>query len=61
MPDNDYQKFDDDNNEYFLGTIVTFKNNKTGKLEVIGGQQRLTTLMLLLRAFYVKLLNMQDE
>jgi len=61
IPDNDYQKFDDDNEEYFLGTIVTFKNNETGKLEVIDGQQRLTTLMLLLRAFYVKLLHMQDE
>jgi uncharacterized protein with ParB-like and HNH nuclease domain len=60
IPDDDYQKFDDDNDEYFLGTIVTFKN-KSGKLEVIDGQQRLTTLMLLLRAFYVKLLNMQDE
>jgi uncharacterized protein with ParB-like and HNH nuclease domain len=61
IPDNDYQKFDDENAEYFLGTIVTFKNNELGKLEVIDGQQRLTTLMLLLRAFYVKLLNMQDE
>jgi len=61
IPDNDYQKFDDDNDEYFLGTIVTFKNNESGKLEVIDGQQRLTTLMLLLRAFYVKLLNMKDE
>jgi uncharacterized protein with ParB-like and HNH nuclease domain len=60
IPDNDYQQFDDDNSEYFLGTIVTFKN-KSGKLEVIDGQQRLTTLMLLLRAFFVKLLNMKDE
>jgi len=60
IPDDDYQKFDDDNDEYFLGTIVTFKN-KLGKLEVIDGQQRLTTLMLLLRAFFVKLLNMKDE
>lgn len=38
--------------EYYLGPIVTFKNN--GQLEVIDGQQRLTTLMLLLRAFYSK-------
>jgi len=60
IPDDDYQKFDDENAEYFLGTIVTFKN-KLGKLEVIDGQQRLTTLMLLLRAFYVKLLKMKDE
>ncbi len=31
------------------------------KLEIIDGQQRLTTLMLLLRAFYSKFSNMQDE
>lgn len=60
FPDNDYSKFDSDNDEYFLGPIVTFKNDD-GKLEVIDGQQRLTTLMLLLRAFYAKFGNMQDE
>lgn len=30
-------------------------------MEVIDGQQRLTTLMLLLRAFYAKFGNMQDD
>lgn len=60
FPDNDYSRFDSDNDEYFLGPIVTFKN-EDGKLEVIDGQQRLTTLMLLLRAFYAKFGNMQDE
>ena len=40
--------------EYFLGPIVTFKN-ENGKQEIIDGQQRLTTLMLLLRAIYKKL------
>ena len=50
IPDNDYSAFDE-SDEYFLGPIVVFKN-KNGKLEVIDGQQRLTTLMLLLRAFY---------
>lgn len=59
FPDNDCNKFDR-NNEYFLGPIVTFKNDG-GKMEVIDGQQRLTTLMLLLRAFYVCFINMQDE
>ncbi|MBQ6773663.1 MAG: DUF262 domain-containing protein [Synergistaceae bacterium] len=49
FPDNDYTKFNSDN-LYFLGPIVTFKNN--GKLEVIDGQQRIITLMLLLRALY---------
>jgi hypothetical protein len=59
FPDNDRTKFDKDS-EYFLGPIVTFKNEK-GKMEVIDGQQRLTTLMLLLRAFYVRFSHMQDE
>ena len=59
FPENDYTKFDSDNDEYFLGPIVTFKNDN-GKLEIIDGQQRLTTLMLLLRAFYSKFGNMKD-
>ena len=57
FPDNDKDKFNDD--EYFLGPIVTFKNNDQS--EIIDGQQRLTTLMLLLRAFYDKFENMKDE
>lgn len=60
FPDNDYSKFDSDSDEYFLGPIVTFKN-ASNKMEVIDGQQRLTTLMLLLRAFYEKFGMMQDE
>nr|WP_314487388.1 DUF262 domain-containing protein [uncultured Kingella sp.] len=39
------------NEEYFLGTIVVCPNEE-GNLEVIDGQQRLTSLLLLLRAFY---------
>jgi hypothetical protein len=59
FPDNDADKFDE-NEEYFLGAVVTFKNERS-KLEVIDGQQRLTTLLLVLRAFYDKFANMQDE
>lgn len=59
IPDEGRTKFDR-NSEYFLGPIVTFKN-ENGQLEVIDGQQRLTTLMLLLRAFYAKFGHMQDE
>lgn len=59
FPDNNYEAFDE-NEEYFLGSIVTFKNEK-GKSEVIDGQQRLTTLMLILRAFYDKFANMKDK
>ncbi len=59
FPDNNCDKFDS-NEEYFLGSIVTFEN-ESKKKEVIDGQQRLTTLMLLLRAFYSKFGNMQDD
>ena len=58
IPDGDATKFNSEE-EYYLGPIVTFKNNN--KLEVIDGQQRLTTLMLLLRAFHISFGNMQDE
>jgi uncharacterized protein with ParB-like and HNH nuclease domain len=59
FPDNNYENFNKDE-EYFLGSIVTFEN-ENNKKEVIDGQQRLTTLMLLLRAFYEKFGNMQDN
>ena len=58
FPEEDSTKFNSDD-EYYLGPIVTFKNDE-GKLEIIDGQQRLTTLMLLLRAFYDKFENMKD-
>lgn len=58
IPDNNAKAFVP-GSEYFLGPIVTFNNN--GKMEVIDGQQRLTTLMLLLRAFLGKFSKMQDE
>lgn len=60
FPDNDCDNFDSSTDDYFLGPIVTFKNNE-GKMEIIDGQQRLTTLMLLLRAFYNKYGNMKDD
>lgn len=60
FPDNDCDKFDPQNDEYFLGPIVTFLNEDK-KQEVIDGQQRLTTLMLLLRAFHARYGMMKDE
>jgi len=60
FPGADYSKFDKDSDEYFLGPIVTFKNEKKQQ-EVIDGQQRLTTLMLLLRAFYSVFGSMKDD
>lgn len=59
IPDEGRTEFDS-NSEYFLGPIVTFKNDDA-KMEVIDGQQRLTTLMLLLRAFYEGFKFMQDK
>ena len=59
IPDEGKTDFDS-NSEYFLGPIVTFKNDDD-KMEVIDGQQRLTTLMLFLRAFYSKFGHMQDK
>lgn len=49
IPEENIDLFDT-NDEYFLGPIVTFRNENQ-QLEIIDGQQRLTTLMLLLRAF----------
>ena len=51
FPDGDKSAFDNDKDEYFLGVIVTFRNDRDQD-EVIDGQQRLTTLLLLMRAFY---------
>lgn len=42
-------------NRYFLGTIVTVKNTETGRIDVIDGQQRLTTVSLIYRALISKL------
>lgn len=59
FPGDNYENFDE-NDEYFLGPIVTFKN-EDGRQEIIDGQQRLTTIMLLLRAFYDRFANMKDK
>lgn len=39
---------------YFLGSIVSYKN-ENNEQEIIDGQQRITSLFLLLRAIYTKL------
>ena len=39
---------------YFLGTVVSYENEQ-GEQEIIDGQQRITSLFLLLRAIYTKL------
>lgn len=45
---------------YFLGSIVSFENEK-GEKEIIDGQQRITSLFLLLRAVYAKLENEETK
>lgn len=46
--------------DYFLGTIVSYVNQDKNQ-EVIDGQQRITSFMLLLRAFYRKLDDMIED
>ena len=58
LPDNNCDAFKQ-SSEYFLGSIVTFRNGSNK--EIIDGQQRLTTLLLLLRAFYARFGNMNDN
>lgn len=60
FPQKNKDSFNRNEDYYYLGPVVTFKN-EFGKLEIIDGQQRLTTLMLLLRAFYVKFVHAQDN
>lgn len=45
---------EDSNTTYFLGSVVSFQN-ESGEQEIIDGQQRITSLFLLLRAIYSKL------
>lgn len=48
--------------EYFLGTIVSCKNESNeDNIEIIDGQQRITSFFLILRAFYKKLENMPED
>ena len=58
LPGENIENFNEED-EYFLGPIVTYQNSQK-KLEIIDGQQRLTTLMLLLRAFYDYFIYAQD-
>ena len=58
IPEGDHRKFAR-NDEYFLGPIVTF-TNENEQQEVIDGQQRIITLVLLLRAFYTKYGQVRD-
>jgi len=45
---------------YFLGSIVSYENEE-GEQEIIDGQQRITSLFLLLRAIYTKLISYEEK
>ena len=61
FPDeNDIKNFNKDKEAYFMGTILTFQN-PSEEYEVIDGQQRIVTFMLMLRAFYQAFGSAQDE
>ena len=60
FPNDSISDFDADEDNYFMGTILTFKNNSK-EYEVIDGQQRIVTFMLMLRAFYAAFNSAQDE
>ena len=49
----------DSESTYFLGTVVSYEND-LGEQEIIDGQQRITSLFLLLRALYSKLTSMTE-
>jgi uncharacterized protein with ParB-like and HNH nuclease domain len=59
MPENNTDNFKEQD-EYFLGSIVTFINEDKW-MEIIDGQQRITTLLLLLRAIYARLEPAKDK
>lgn len=52
-------KDDDSNEEYFLGSIVVYREKEFQN--IIDGQQRTTTLSLLIRAIYEKTINQKKE
>jgi len=57
----DLEEYTENDNEstYFLGTIVSYEN-ENDEQEIIDGQQRITSLFLLLRALYSKLNSMTE-
>lgn len=57
---NFYSEHQEDNKEYFLGSIVTCFTDNDG-IDIIDGQQRITSLLLMLRAFYFVLEETKQE
>ena len=65
MPTPQYDDICENDNGYFIGSIICIDNSsdafQTKELEVVDGQQRLTTLCLLLTAIYNRLKIHKDE
>ena len=55
--ENEYDAFSKDQKSYFIGSIIIVKNN--GKYDVVDGQQRLTTAVIMLCAFRDLLKNLE--
>lgn len=55
----EYTSGEEKDSTYFLGTIVAYENDENEQ-EIIDGQQRITSLFLLLRALYSKLSSMSE-
>ena len=55
----EYTSGEEKDSTYFLGTIVAYENDDNEQ-EIIDGQQRITSLFLLLRALYSKLSSMSE-
>ena len=60
FPNDTIADFDADEDNYFMGTILFFKN-QSKEYEIIDGQQRIVTFMLMLRAFYQAFGSAQDD
>ena len=54
FPNDKANAFDRDKDSFFLGIIVTYPNEQDF-IEVVDGQQRITSLLLLMRAIYTEL------
>ena len=60
FPNGNIAEFDADEDNYFMGTILISKNSSK-EYEVIDGQQRIVTFLLMLRAFYQAFGSAQDD
>ncbi len=60
FPNDTISDFDADEDNYFMGTILFFKN-RSKEYELIDGQQRIVTFLLMFRAFYQAFGSAQDE